>query len=136
MNKETSYYQQALELPEFQTYLLVSLLTGNTVSIPEDALEAIALNYMETLPEEGVRGRNWLHCKAKDALETIGLHYMETFHGIVPTPNYCEGCGSTNTYIHGSGYNSVQCCRDCNHESHSPSKDSIKILLDKLTIIK
>jgi len=71
MRKEISYYQQALELPNFQTYLLVSLLHGNTVSIPEDALETIALRYMETLPEQGVRGMNHLHCLAKDTLDII-----------------------------------------------------------------
>jgi len=47
MRKEISYYQQALELPKFQTYLLVSLVMASK----EDALETIALRYMETLPE-------------------------------------------------------------------------------------
>ena len=47
MTKEISYYQQALELPEFRNYLLVSLIMASK----EDALESIALRYMETLPE-------------------------------------------------------------------------------------
>ena len=44
MTKEISYYQQAMELPNFQTYLLVSLIMASK----EDALECIALRFMET----------------------------------------------------------------------------------------
>lgn len=47
MKKEISYYQQALKFPEFQTYLLVSLIMASK----KDAVETIALRYMETLPE-------------------------------------------------------------------------------------
>tara|TARA_R110000765_G_scaffold90610_2_gene172336 strand:+ start:398 stop:598 length:201 start_codon:yes stop_codon:yes gene_type:complete len=46
--KESSYYQQAMELPKFQTYLLVSLIMASK----EDALESIALRFMETQPEQ------------------------------------------------------------------------------------
>ena len=62
MTKEISYYQQAMQLPNFQNYLLVSLIMASK----EDALESIALRFMETLPEQGVRGTNLLHCKARD----------------------------------------------------------------------
>jgi hypothetical protein len=47
MKKEISYFQQALELPNFQQSLLVSLI----METKEDTLECIALRYMETLPE-------------------------------------------------------------------------------------
>jgi hypothetical protein len=47
MKKEISYFQQALELPNFQQSLLVSLI----MATKEDTLESIALRYMETLPE-------------------------------------------------------------------------------------
>ena len=45
MTKEISYYQQAMQLPNFQTHLLASLIMASS----EDALECIALRYMETL---------------------------------------------------------------------------------------
>ena len=44
MKKETSYYQQAMELPNFSQALLVSLIMASS----EDALETIALRFMET----------------------------------------------------------------------------------------
>ena len=47
MKKEISYFQQALELPNFQQFFLVFLI----MATKEDTLESIALRYMETLPE-------------------------------------------------------------------------------------
>tara|TARA_R110002051_G_scaffold89567_1_gene158068 strand:+ start:520 stop:702 length:183 start_codon:yes stop_codon:yes gene_type:complete len=47
MTKEISYFEQALELPNFSQALLVSLIMASS----EDVLECIALRYMETLPE-------------------------------------------------------------------------------------
>ena len=44
MKKEISYYQQALELPEFTNYLLGCLIMASK----EDTLECIALRYLET----------------------------------------------------------------------------------------
>ena len=52
------------------------------------------------------------------------------------TNETCNECSSSHTYLSGAGYNSVLVCKDCNHEEHMPSEDSIKILLDKLTIIR
>ena len=45
MTKEISYYQQAMQLPNFSQALLASLIMASS----EDALECIALRYMETL---------------------------------------------------------------------------------------
>ena len=42
--KEISYYEQALLMPKFQSYLLLSLLMDSS----EDALESIALEFMES----------------------------------------------------------------------------------------
>jgi hypothetical protein len=44
MKKEISYYEQALLMPKFQSYLLLSLLMDSS----EDALESIALEFMES----------------------------------------------------------------------------------------
>ena len=44
MTNEISYYQQALELPNFQIYLLSSLI----MAAKEDTLESLALRFMET----------------------------------------------------------------------------------------
>jgi len=48
MKKEINYYEQALALPnlrQFQTYLLEMVCS---MGASDDALEAIALRYMET----------------------------------------------------------------------------------------
>jgi len=67
MKKEISYYEQALALPNFKSYLLVYLAIKD-----QDLLESIALQFMETSPEEGVRGTNHMHCMARDKDLEVG----------------------------------------------------------------
>ena len=67
MKKEISYYEQALALPNFKSYLLVYLAIKD-----QDLLESIALQFMEIAPEEGVRGANHMYCMARDKDLEVG----------------------------------------------------------------